>query len=405
VFSEFEKVTMTLEDRIFIASKVYQSITIYFAHWEDSSIKKDKLDEAFQELLNQTINCESKWDFLLLMMEFFAKLNNGHTNFGDMSFQSRLLPLGVTPRLIDNKWAVQNSYVNDLKEGDLILEIDGISVDEWYEKLNKYNKGSAALRMSLFGDFLLKLFLPDTYSIKFENHIGEIHSIVIDRTLLNISRGISTESKWITENDVGFIQIPSFDNRKFEDSALIALENMKHAKTLIIDVRNNGGGSTPSKLISALMNQPYRWWSESSPVNVGIFAYNATHKSEKVEDLNFLWNSTTLHPLDNAFQGNLILLSNHGTGSAAEDFLVPFKDNRRATIIGETTSGSTGQPFFYQFNNNMAFWVSTKRAYFPNGTQFEGIGIKPDVEIHITREDLYKKTDLVLQRAILLTGR
>lgn len=33
-----------------------------------------------------------------------------------------------------------------------------------------------------------------------------------------------------------------------------------------------------------------------------------------------------------------------GTFSAAEDFLVPLKAMKRATLIGSATAGSTGQP-------------------------------------------------------------
>ena len=69
-------------------------------------------------------------------------------------------------------------------------------------------------------------------------------------------------------------------------------------------------------------------------------------------------------------------------------------------------SGSTGQPFYYEFGNGMGFRVSTKRVYFPDESPFEGVGIRPDLEIKPTVDDLRKGRDPVLERALeLARGR
>ena len=46
---------------------------------------------------------------------------------------------------------------------------------------------------------------------------------------------------------------------------------------------------------------------------------------------------------------------------------MPLKFSGRATVVGETTYGSSGQPYIYDFHNGMGFRVSTKRMYFPDG--------------------------------------
>jgi carboxyl-terminal processing protease len=82
--------------------------------------------------------------------------------------------------------------------------------------------------------------------------------------------------------------------------------------------------------------------------------------------------------------------------SAAEDFAMPFKDNGRATLVGETTQGSTGQPYIYKFDEQKLVTVGAKRAYFPDGSPFEGKGIEPDIEIKTTIEDIKAGKDTVL---------
>jgi len=76
---------------------------------------------------------------------------------------------------------------------------------------------------------------------------------------------------------------------------------------------------------------------------------------------------------------------------------MPFKDNHRAIIVGETTSGSTGQPWVIELKDGMMALIGTKRAIFPDGTPFEGVGIKPDVESQPSIEDIAKGGDSVLE--------
>ncbi len=53
----------------------------------------------------------------------------------------------------------------------------------------------------------------------------------------------------------------------------------------------------------------------------------------------------------------------------------------------------------------MVFGISAKREYFPDGSEFEGMGIKPDVEVEPKPADLRSGNDVILQRAVDLTQR
>ena len=73
-------------------------------------------------------------------------------------------------------------------------------------------------------------------------------------------------------------------------------------------------------------------------------------------------------------------------------------------MIGERTRGSSGQPFLYDFGNGMSIRISSRRMYFPDGSEFEGVGIKPDVEILPSIVDRRSGTDVVLNRALQLVA-
>jgi carboxyl-terminal processing protease len=56
----------------------------------------------------------------------------------------------------------------------------------------------------------------------------------------------------------------------------------------------------------------------------------------------------------------------------------------------------------YDFGNGISFRISSKRIYFPDGSQFEGVGVEPDIEIPLSIKDLRANKDTALEKAITL---
>ncbi|HMJ22712.1 MAG TPA: hypothetical protein VK513_12420 [Terriglobales bacterium] len=50
----------------------------------------------------------------------------------------------------------------------------------------------------------------------------------------------------------------------------------------------------------------------------------------------------------------------------------------------------------------MSARIGAVREYFPDGSAFEGVGIKPDIEVRPSIDDLRKRKDVVLQKAFEL---
>jgi carboxyl-terminal processing protease len=144
----------------------------------------------------------------------------------------------------------------------------------------------------------------------------------------------------------------------------------------VIDVRGNGGGATPFRLMTALMNRTRRPWQQSP-----------------ARDL------PPQSPADDAYGGRVFVLVDRFCGSACEDFVMPFKDTARGVIVGETTQGSSGNPFRADLGNGMRVAIGAVRYRFPDGTPFEGVGIDPDVPIERRLSDIAAARDAVLERA------
>ena len=79
------------------------------------------------------------------------------------------------------------------------------------------------------------------------------------------------------------------------------------------------------------------------------------------------------------YEGPLEILISRKTMSAAEDFAAMFKSNRRGTLIGEPTYGSTGTPYILRLRCGGRAQVVSVGYRLLDGTEFIGKGIMPDV--------------------------
>ncbi len=192
-----------------------------------------------------------------------------------------------------------------------------------------------------------------------------------------------------------------FSEPHYETEALAYMQQFAAAHTIIFDIRHNDVGSTPSALTAATMDRPYRWWTETAP-KIGHLRRRHPenpHFSILTDGSGARCDGAWEPPAADAYRGQILALTGRYAGSAAEDFLMPFKDTKRAVLVGESTWGSTGQPIFVR-HGSLQVSIGSVRAFMPDGAPFEGVGITPDVGVASTREDLYAGRDAVLEAAL-----
>jgi C-terminal processing protease CtpA/Prc len=73
---------------------------------------------------------------------------------------------------------------------------------------------------------------------------------------------------------------------------------------------------------------------------------------------------------------------------------------KRGLTIGTATGGSTGQPLFIKLPGGGSGRICVKRDRFPDGREFVGLGIQPDIEVKRTVADARAGLDAELARAI-----
>jgi C-terminal processing protease CtpA/Prc len=70
------------------------------------------------------------------------------------------------------------------------------------------------------------------------------------------------------------------------------------------------------------------------------------------------------------------------------------------SLIGEPSNGSTGQPVLFDLPGGGWGRVCAKRDTYPDGRDFVGIGVQPDVLVEPSLQDVLSDNDVILQRAL-----
>lgn len=384
---------LSLADRVVIASQLYSAVQMYFGHWK--GVPDLDLDKEYAHYVQQVIASDDRRQFDLASIEFLAKLQNGHSGFGDKWLRERFgQKIGFYAYPIDGEWVVTRSSIKELGAGEILSAIDGEPFEAFYQRNRKYLSASDERwrRRSFFEETYL---FPASFTVTLQGGL----KVTITRQGEFQWAGAEFQSIETSRRDgIAILRIPAFAPQSFEDSAVEFLKKMGSVKALIVDLRGNHGGSTPGTLTDALMDRPYRWMAESTPATLAVFrAWDMLSSHTELA-----WGSDPQQPSHPLYSGPLYILIDGGCFSACEDMVVPFKDNHRAVILGERTGGSTGQPYSHSFGNGMGFSLSTKREYFPDGSPFEGVGVAPDMEVHTSAADLKTGNDPVIAKALAM---
>ncbi len=173
--------------------------------------------------------------------------------------------------------------------------------------------------------------------------------------------------------NIGYLDLRSFHDAELAGATAVAAMNfLANSSALIIDLRQNGGGS-PSmiQLISSY------FFEERKHLNT--FYYRRANSYEE-----FWTHSKVQGP--KMVGAPLYILTSGRTFSAAEEFTYNLKHMKRATIIGETTGGGAHPVDFLISDMGDGFYASISmpfgRAINPiTETNWEGTGVKPHIEV------------------------
>lgn len=174
----------------------------------------------------------------------------------------------------------------------------------------------------------------------------------------------------IFPGNIGYLKLNGFTyDTGAQEAAVGAMAFLSNADALIIDLRDNGGGSPEMVqfLCSYFLANPRR--------HLNSFSY------KDPEELTQYWTYTYL-PGKRLDKPDLYLLTSDSTFSAAEEFTYNLKNLKRALVIGETTGGGAHDNKFVALTDRFLMSLPFARAVNPvTKTNWEEVGVEPDIKV------------------------
>jgi retinol-binding protein 3 len=173
----------------------------------------------------------------------------------------------------------------------------------------------------------------------------------------------------ILPNNIGYIKFDAFMDASFCGPTVVAaMAFVAHTDAIILDLRQNGGGQPAmvTLIASYLFDKPTHL----------IDIYNRKENSTTQN-----WTLSYLPGQRLAKQPAFVLTSKH-TFSGAEEFAFDLKNQKRATIVGETTGGGAHPVDGHTVADYFTVGVPFAKSLDPlTKTNWEGTGVEPDVKV------------------------
>jgi len=170
--------------------------------------------------------------------------------------------------------------------------------------------------------------------------------------------------------NIGYVDFRAFYPVEYgEKTAVSAMNFLANCDAIIIDLRSNGGGEP--NMVQFICS----YFFDSKPIHLNSLYYRAKDTTEEY------W---TLEEIPGKRMPNvdLYVLTSNRTFSGAEEFAYNIKSLKRGTIVGEVTGGGAHPVDMFPINDFLCIYVPSGKAINPiTKTNWEGVGVKPDIEV------------------------
>ncbi|HZS46123.1 MAG TPA: S41 family peptidase [Blastocatellia bacterium] len=173
------------------------------------------------------------------------------------------------------------------------------------------------------------------------------------------------------DGNIGYLELRGFTPASEAAETIVAAMNfLANTDALIIDLRRNGGGAPATVQLIA----SYLFDGDNAHLNDLYFRGDGSTRQ---------WWSLPYVPGKRYGRSKPVyILTSNRTFSAAEEFTYDLQNLKRATIVGEVTGGGANPGGTRRITDHFGAFIPTGRAINPvTKTNWEGVGIKPDIEV------------------------
>ncbi len=365
------------EERIYALSLLWKELSCNFAS-PDNPARPDSLYRAYLPRVEQAADNYAYYRTLSAFLSAFDGVS------------TRLLPPSVEPPVdvppvqtgsVGTRVYVKNvsrSLQADIPLRSEVVAVDGIPVDVYLrDSVFPYVGAAAAHRKyAEAAAALLKGRPGSKVELTVRPPLGREHRVQLLRNASTAGEAMADTAtlpplvvRYLTDS-IGHLHLTTCAADHLDGIRSVFLrhlDRLRRCKALVVDVRGNRGGTAQA------------WHVLANSILPGADGRNTVPDSLRL-----------LQPM--------VVLSDGQTGSAAEEFVQLIKEKRRALVVGEPTAGCTGEPVTVDLPGGY-------RALFFVQSHAAAGGIRPDVTVHPTYQDVLEGRDVQLEATLEVLGR
>ncbi|SEI82168.1 Peptidase family S41 [Dyadobacter sp. SG02] len=386
--------------RLLALFRYWNMIQYYFPY---RNLTDGSWNDVLVEFIPQFLNAADEIDYKLTALKLIAQINDTHADMqGDSVlnnyFGDRNAALDVS--FIENKAIVTGYHhkvlgeKSGLKKGDILQKINGKAVAE-----------------------IIRESLPITPASNYPTQLRKIATRLLRTNdsliVVDYKRGLETGRLALKSYDLKTMQIPRKNQRKdtcfrmirsdisylypgsFKNRYLpkIRPEILK-SRGLIIDLRCYPSDDLVDTFSHILLPSPRKFvkYSVAKLTEPGLFEFTSPIQTG-AENGDY-------------FKGQVVILINELTQSAAEYTAMAFQTAPKVKVIGSTTAGADGNTSAIYLPGNIMTYISGLGVFYPDGRQTQRVGIIPDIEISTTIKGITEDRDELIEKAIeIINGK
>lgn len=367
ILKNIEKKSITEKERV----QLWENV------WEDNKSTQIPIETLWKNLSDEII--ASPLESMRVAQTFNAYLSvykDPHTYILPKEYyekvvaqsQNKISSYGFIVAKINNRFVFTRVFPDSIfeksgvKKGDVLLEVDGVEVSNLsHDELLQLFKGKAKNDfMIMQKEKLIELSMSKENQILKSVHFKKLETTAQNKfqyqlSIYKIAEGVCKETE-----------------------AYLRKANAQKASGVILDLRDNSGGSMDEVLCLA-----------------GLFV--GEKKIYELKYFNQKNGEDFVSASEQVYFGPLAVLINQNTASSAEILAGVLQDYKRASIVGERSFGKGSfQEGEVWFKNSKILIFQTKGLFnLPSGISPQLMGILPDVPIDSVdvaegrEEDLY----------------
>ncbi len=264
----------------------------------------------------------------------------------------------------DSLFNVMTMLLGELNDGhvNLVAPFDYAYFDKWKDKQDGYYQSS------LIDNYLDKKF-KIAGALRYKQISYNNHS----------------------KDSIAYIRCPSFSYSLSKSNILSSLYRLSKCRALIIDIRNNGGGSLSNsdKLASFFTPEDRVVGYTRYKTGRGHNSFSAKQDIISKAGKNGIWKRP------------VVVLTDCAVYSAANDFVLKMKGLKQVLILGGRTGGGGGFPMSSELPNGWQVRYSSTQTFDIQGQNIE-LGIEPNIDVKLLPEDIQQGKDTLIETAIKL---